>query len=36
MEDKAAQKKAKQDEKDAAALVELNKIREENGRPAIA
>ena len=36
MEEKAAANKAKQEEKDAAALVELNKIREENGKPAIA
>ena len=36
MEEKAKAAKAKQEEKDAAALVELNKIREENGRPAIA
>ena len=35
MEQKAAQKKAKQEEKDAAALEELNKIREANGRKAI-
>ena len=36
MEEKAAQKKAKQEEKDAAALEELNKIREANGREAVA
>ena len=36
MEDKAAANKAKQAERDAEALVELNKIRESIGRPAIA
>ena len=36
MEDKKAAKEAKQAEKDADALVELNKIRESIGRPAIA
>ena len=36
MEDKAAANKAKQAERDAEALVELNKIRESIGRPAVA
>ena len=36
MEEKAEAKKAKQAEKDAEALVDLNKIRESIGRPAIA
>ena len=36
MEDKKAAKEAKQAEKDAEALVELNKIRGSIGRPAIA
>ena len=36
MEDKKAAKEAKQAEKDADALVELNKIRESIGRPAVA
>ena len=36
MEEKAAANKAKQEERDADALVELNKIRESIGRPAIA
>ena len=35
MEEKAAANKAKQAEKDAEALVELNKIREAIGRPAV-
>ena len=36
MEEKQAAAKAKQEEKDAEALVELNKIREANGKPAVA
>ena len=36
MEEKAKAAKAKQEEKDAAALVELNKIRERVGRQAVA
>ncbi len=36
MEEKAKARKAKQDEKDAAALVELNKIRERVGRQPVA
>ena len=36
MEEKAEAAKAKQAERDAAALEELNKIREANGKPAIA
>ena len=36
MEDKAAANKAKQAERDAEALVELNKIRKSIGRPAVA
>lgn len=36
MEEKAEAKKAKQAEKDAEALVDLNKIRESIGRPAVA
>ena len=36
MEEKAEAKKVKQAEKDAEALVDLNKIRESIGRPAIA
>ena len=36
MEEKAAANKAKQEEKDAEALVELNKIRQANGREAVA
>ena len=36
MEEKQAAAKAKQEERDAAALVELNKIREANGKNAIA
>ena len=35
MEDKQAAAKAKQEEKDAEALVELNKIREANGKNAV-
>ena len=36
MEEKATANKAKQEEKDAEALVELNKIRQANGREAVA
>ena len=36
MEDKKAAQKAKQEQNDADALVELNKIRESIGRPAVA
>ena len=35
LEDKKAKAKAKQEQKDAEALVELNKIREENQKPAV-
>ena len=35
MEEKAALNKKKQEERDAAALIELNKIREANSRPAV-
>ena len=35
MEEKALLNKKKQEERDAAALIELNKIREANSRPAV-
>ena len=36
MEEKEQAKKVKQAERDGAALIELNKIREANNRPAVA